>query len=100
MTYNSEAPFLAYLCDLPVDEAETVLNPIRPSGRRSIQPNYLRRRRYTEMRLIEERTRLLGTTPLERPLYFFFGDFADGCDVRRQYNGFVHPSNLDKIVIQ
>lgn len=82
-TYNSEAPFLANLCELPGDKAEVVLNRIRTSGRRCIKPNYLRRRRYTELRLMEGRTRILGTTPLERPVYFFLGDFADGLDPSR-----------------
>lgn len=81
--YNPEGPFLANLCDLPDDQAEAVLNRIRGSGKRSIKANYLRRRRETETWLIRERQRLLGGTPLSRPLYFFLGNFADGLDASR-----------------
>ncbi len=33
--------------------------------------------------LISERRRRLGRTPLDRPIYFFLGDFADGQDLSR-----------------
>ena len=37
----------------------------------------------TEDWLIAERRRKLGTTRLERPVYFFLGDFSDGEDPSR-----------------
>ena len=37
----------------------------------------------TEDWLVAERRRKLGTTKLERPIYFFLGDFSDGRDPSR-----------------
>ncbi|GAB4065624.1 hypothetical protein KHC28_21610 [Ancylobacter sonchi] len=71
------------LCDLPPVEAERVLDEIRASCARSIRANYLARRLAVEEWLIAERRRKLGATPLERPIYFFLGDFADGRDPSR-----------------
>jgi hypothetical protein len=71
------------LCALPEAEAEAVLDDIRASGTRSIKANYLRRRLATEDWLISESKRKLGPVPLERPVYFFLGDFADGQDRSR-----------------
>ncbi|ESZ55103.1 hypothetical protein [Mesorhizobium sp. L103C120A0] len=65
------------------EQAERVLDEIRASGLRAIKANYLERRRLTEEWLIRERRRLLGPTKLERPVYFFLGDFADGKDPSR-----------------
>ncbi|ESY10540.1 hypothetical protein NKI46_09045 [Mesorhizobium sp. M0615] len=71
------------VCELSEEQAERVLDEIRASGLRAIKPNYLERRRLTEEWLIRERRRLLGPTKLERPVYFFLGDFADGKDPSR-----------------
>ena len=71
------------ICDLSEVEAEAVLDEIRASGKRSIKANYLRRRLATEDWLISECKRKLGPTPLQRPIYFFLGDFADGKDASR-----------------
>lgn len=69
--------------ELSEAEAERVLDEIRVCGLRSIKPDYLRRRKLTEDWLIRERRRKLGPTRLERPVYFFLGDFADGRDPSR-----------------
>ena len=71
------------LCALPQVEAERILDEIRASGTRRIKAGYLRRRHAVEDWLISERRRKLGPTPLERPIYFFLGDFADGLDRSR-----------------
>lgn len=71
------------ICELPEIEAERILQEIRKSGLRSIKPDYLQRRRITEDWLIQERRQKLGATKLERPIYFFLGDFSDGKDLSR-----------------
>jgi hypothetical protein len=71
------------ICDLSDAEATKILDEIRVSGLRSIKPDYLQRRRLTEEWLGRERHRKLGPTRLERPVYFFLGDFADGKDPSR-----------------
>lgn len=71
------------ICNLPVDQAELVLEDIRASGTRKIKPNYLERRIVVESWLIAERHKKLGETALGRPIYFFLGDFADGKDPSR-----------------
>jgi len=71
------------ICALPDVEAERILDDIRASGLRNLKPDYLQRRRSTEDWLIRERRRKLGPTRLERPVYFFLGDFADGKDASR-----------------
>lgn len=71
------------ICHLPDSDAERVLDDIRATGGRHIRANYLKRRRKVEDWLIAERRRKLGETILDRPLYFFLGDFADGKDPSR-----------------
>lgn len=81
--YDPEGAFLANLCDLPLADAEKVLQRIRDSGKRTVKANYLQRRFDTEAWLICERQRRLGRTRRERPIYFFLGNFADGKDPSR-----------------
>ena len=71
------------LCTLAEPHAEAILDDIRASGKRAIKANYLRRRLATEDWLISEARRKLGPVRLERPIYFFLGDFADGQDQSR-----------------
>lgn len=71
------------LCHLPDSDAERILDEIRASTGRFIRTNYLSRRRGVEEWLITEKQRKLGTTVLNRPIYFFLGDFADGKDPSR-----------------
>ena len=71
------------ICDLSEADAEGILDEIRMSATRHIKSNYLKKRMATESWLISERQRMLGTTSLERPVYFFLGDFADGRDLSR-----------------
>jgi len=71
------------LCDLSHAEAQAVLDDISHSGLRSIKPDYLERRLRTEDWLLQESRRKLGLLPLERPVYFFLGDMADGLDPSR-----------------
>ena len=71
------------ICDLPEVEAERVLDEIRASGTRRIKSDYLMRRVVVEDWLITERRKKLGKTPLNRPVYFFLGNFADGDDPSR-----------------
>jgi hypothetical protein len=78
------------ICHLPESDAERTLQEIRMSGSRHIKPDYLKRRLVTEDWLISERHRKLGATPLERPVYFFLGNFADGKD----------PSRPESLVMQ
>ena len=70
------------LCALPDDEASRYLEEMRAVGR-CLHPHYLARRRATEVWLREARTRKLGTTASDFPVYFFVGDFADGRDPAR-----------------
>lgn len=81
--YDPDGVFLGNICSLPLLEAEAVLQRIRQSGRRRIRSNYLAKRHRTEDWLTRRRQTLLGKTPLERPIYFFLGDFADGRDPSR-----------------
>ena len=71
------------ICELSERQAELVLGDIRASGTRSIKANYLQRRRAVENWLIAECRRKLGPTHLQRPRYFFLGNFADGRDRSR-----------------
>jgi hypothetical protein len=71
------------LCTLPEAEAQAVLDEITASGKRAVKANYLHRRLATEDWLISEASRKLGSVGLERPIYFFLGDFADGTDPSR-----------------
>jgi hypothetical protein len=81
--YDPEGVRFGNLCDLPLHEAEAILQRIRDTGKRSIRDTYLRRRLNTEEWLIRERQQILGQTFRERPIYFFLGDFADGKDSSR-----------------
>jgi len=74
------------ICHLSDAAAERFLDEIRAIGGRRIRPNYLRRRRHVEDWLIAERRKKLGMTPLDRPIYFFLGDFADGKDLSRPHS--------------
>jgi len=70
------------ICDLPPREAERILDNLRAMGR-GLRPNYLRKRFLVEDWLIAGKNKKLGSTPLNRPLYFFLGNFADGKDRSR-----------------
>jgi hypothetical protein len=50
---------------------------------RGLRPNYLRKRLLVEDWLIAAKNEKLGNTHLNRPVYFFLGDFADGKDCSR-----------------
>ena len=80
--YDPNGAFLRNLCDLSEIEAERILDRLRAAGRR-IKTDYFRRRLETEQWLIGERKKKLGSTRLERPIYFFLGDYADGRDMLR-----------------
>ncbi len=71
------------ICELPDVEAEKILCEIGASGKRTIKPDYLTRRRATERWLLSERKRKLGAPHLTHPVYFFLGDFSDGLDPAR-----------------
>ena len=71
------------ICDLQLSEAERVLDEIRASSTRRIKSDYLTRRIAVEDWLIAERKKKLGNTVLNRPVYFFLGNFADGNDPSR-----------------
>ena len=81
--YDPARGLFRNLCALPAAEAERILDEIRVGGTRRIKANYLRRRHAVEDWLISERRRKLGATRLDRPIYFFLGDFADGLDPSR-----------------
>ena len=85
MTHNYDPARGAFrnLCALPEAEAERLLDEIRATGKRRIKANYLRRRLEVEDWLLRESRKKLGPTSLERPIYFFLGDFADGRDLSR-----------------
>jgi hypothetical protein len=78
------------ICKLSHAEAVALLAEIAASSGRSIKADYLSRRLETEDWLRSERNRKLGATRLERPIYFFLGDFADGRDPSRP-ESFVVP---------
>ena len=78
------------ICGLSEAAAEQILDEIRASGRRSIKANYLPRRLAVEEWLIAEKIRKLCPTQLDRPIYFFLGNFADGVD-RSRPNSIVMP---------
>jgi hypothetical protein len=65
------------ICNLSEEEAERILDEIRNSGRPSLKPNYLSRRRKTETWLLSERYRKQGRPYLDHPVYFFLGDRSD-----------------------
>lgn len=92
--YDPERGAFRNICNLPEPEAESVLDKIRATGKRRIKANYLRRRMAVEDWLICESRKKLGSTRLERPIYFFLGDvsegFADGRDQSRP-RSFVIP---------
>lgn len=75
------------ICHLPQATAEQILDEmrykIRYSTTRRISANYLKRRFAVEEWLMAERTKKLGKTFLDRPIYFFLGDFTDGKDQLR-----------------
>lgn len=81
--YDPDRGAFRNVCELPEAEAETILDQIRATGQRRIESNYLQRRLAVEGWLISESRKKLGTTSLERPIYFFLGDFADGADPSR-----------------
>jgi hypothetical protein len=65
------------ICNLAEEEAERILGEIRNSGRPSLKPDYLPRRRKTEAWLLAERCRKQGRPSLDHPVYFFLGDCSD-----------------------
>lgn len=81
--YDPDRGRFRNLCNLMDSEAEEVLAAINASGRRTVKPSYLIRRRRTEAWLLSERTRKLGVPPLRHPIYFFLGNMADGADPSR-----------------
>jgi hypothetical protein len=88
--YDPKRGAFRNICDLPQAEAATILAEIAASGTRTIKADYLSRRLATEDWLQSEKNRKLGATRLERPVYFFLGDFADGRDASRLAS-FVFP---------
>ena len=88
VTHNYHARFGPFrnICDRPRAEAAELLAGIATLGHRRFKPDYLDRRLATEHWLMSERDRLLGTTRLQRPVYFFLGDFADGLDASRPHS--------------
>lgn len=71
------------VCSLPRDDAERIIASIRHDGHAYINDSYFTRRLKTEDWPIAERSRKIGTTRLERPIYFFLGNMADGWDKSR-----------------
>lgn len=92
VTHNYDPDFGAFrnICELPDSEANLVLDQIRAMGKRKIKANYLQRRRAVEDWLICESRKKIGSISLDRPIYFFLGDFADGRDQSRPQS-FVMP---------
>lgn len=82
VTHNYDVRYGPFrnVCDLSDDEAEKILREQREPHGRSLKPHYMARRRATEVWLRQESRVKLGRTPLERPIYFFVGDFSDGKD--------------------
>lgn len=81
--YHPGRGALRNLCTLPRSEASAILEGINASRPVPLEANYLERRLRTERWLYAERVRKLGESPLEHPVYFFLGDFADGLDPSR-----------------
>jgi hypothetical protein len=70
------------VCNLPTEQAERILEGIRALGR-GLRPDYLRKRLRVEDWLIAAKNQKLGGTALQRPIYFFLGNFANGKDPAR-----------------
>lgn len=81
-TYDPALPRFRNLCDAAPAEAEAVLRRFRAAGR-AMKSDYMDRRRAAETWMLEKARRILGPTPLARPIYFFLGDFDDGRDAAR-----------------
>jgi hypothetical protein len=81
--YHPELGPFRNICHLPPPEAESVLDKIRATGERRIKADYLARRLTVEEWLTRESRKKLGSVRLERPIYFFLGNFADGLDPSR-----------------
>jgi hypothetical protein len=88
--YHPERGPFRNICHLPPPEAESVLDEIRAAGHRRIKADYLERRLAAEEWLIRESRRRLGSVRLERPIYFFLGNFSDGRNPSRP-DSFVIP---------
>jgi hypothetical protein len=73
------------ICNLPEAEAQKILDEISAAGKRRIREKYLRRRMRTETWLLAERKKKLGSPRMERPIYFFLGNMADGADASRPW---------------
>jgi hypothetical protein len=76
------------ICALADREAEQVLDRLRRL-RPTLKPDYLVRRRATEQWLSQAASR-----PMERPSYFFLGDFSHGEDPSRPAALVIPLSNL------
>jgi hypothetical protein len=81
--YDPQRGAFRNLCALPESDAQRVLDAIAAAGTRTIKANYLPRRLEIERWLQSERRRKLGAPHLERPIYLFLGDMADGLDPSR-----------------
>lgn len=81
--YDPKRGSFRNICELEREQADAILIEIAASGTRTIKADYLSRRLATEAWLRSEKQRKLGQTRLERPIYFFLGDFADGLDPSR-----------------
>lgn len=86
-------------CDLADEEAASVLDEIGRSGRRTIKPNYLARRRATEAWLRKERARRFGPACPPNPVYSFLGDVADGADPSRPCSLVMPLSRFDPSIV-
>lgn len=77
--YNPQVGACPNLCGLPDSAALAILDRLRRESRPTLKPNYLHRRRITERWLCQAASEAL----VERPAYFFLGDFSHGEDVSR-----------------
>jgi len=82
-TYNpAPGPFLN-LCSLDDTAAEQILDGMRRDHGRCLDSRYLEQRRATEDWLMRERRRKGIAGSLQRPIYFFLGNYDDGLDPAR-----------------
>ena len=87
------------ICELPLSKAAAIIDDIRASDLPALRPDYLDRRIATEDWLRQEKQKLIGETPLNHPIYFFLGDFADGKDRSRPSSIILQLSELPSSIL-
>ena len=91
--YDPTVGICANICSLPDLDASRVLRDLRERFRPTLKPDYLSRRKETELWLAENASNLLSR-PVRLPGYFFLGDFSFGIDQSRPSSLLLRLSRL------